>query len=139
MNPFERPPQPKPTNSAELALQDVASQHDALSREHAYQAQYGSEILPLLREAEKLQIHLGLAEQKLRGAQLKSPNQPEMLALQKQLRALRGEPEPDTVPGNDSALAAAQLEYDTSKAAVDAKRGEIAERTAELRRASGLS
>ncbi len=139
MNPFERPTQPKPSNSAEVALQGVASQHDSLAREHAYQAQYESEILPLLRDAERLQINLGVAEQKLRGAELKSPNQPEILALQKQLRALRGEPELDTVPGNDSALTAAQLEYDTAKTALEATRNEIAERTAELRRAHGLS
>ena len=138
MNSFERPAQPKPTSNTETAPQSVASQNELLTREHAYQAQYGTEILPLLREAEKLQIQLGVAEQRLRGAQISSPNQPEILALQKQLRALRGEPEPDTVPGNDSALATAELEYDTAKAALETKRTEITERASKLRRGHGL-
>lgn len=139
MNSFERPAQPNNINSAAAAFQDVANQHDALLREHAYQSRYNSEILPLVREEEKLKIYLGVATEKLRGAQAGNSANSEILALQKQLRALRGEPEPDTAPGTDSALTAAQLEYDTAKAALDTKRGEIAERTAELRRAHSRS
>lgn len=133
---FERVPRTKETRDAEAVHLNLVQQNELLSREHAYQARRGDEILPLRREEAHLEVYLELAEAKLRSAQLKSPNQPELLALEKELRVLRGEPEPDFVP--DVALEAAQAEYEKAKATLDTKRVEIAKRDAELRRVCGL-
>ncbi|MBP7741201.1 MAG: hypothetical protein KA104_00730 [Candidatus Pacebacteria bacterium] len=133
---FERVPRTKETRDAETVHRNLVQQSELLTREHTYQARRADEILPLRREEAQLEVHLELAEAKLRSAQLKSRNHPELLALEKELRVLRGEPEPEIVP--DVALEAAQAEYDKAKATLDTKRVEIAERDAELRRVCGL-
>lgn len=88
------------------------------------------EIAPLILEETRLRIQLDLEEEKLRSQQLKMPN-PELIALQMRLRALRGESEPAT--SADAAPSADDSACRETKAALRAIRSKIAEKEAELR------
>lgn len=127
---FEKSLQPKTIGNTERDRSAADAQHSTLSRIHAYQTRRKVEIAPLILEETRLKIQLDLEEEKLRSHQIKMPN-PELIALQKKLRTLRGEAEPETIADTDST--ADDSAYRETKAALSAIRSEIAEKETELR------